>query len=212
MNYFCLNIRLKANKLLAVSTLNIIINMRNFFLTLIFASTIFVGKAQAVNPHARQKIEWMTLEQAFAATQKEPRKIMVDVYTGWCGWCKVMDQKTFTNDRVADFVKEKFYAVKLDAEIKDTITIGTQKYIWQNGYNQAGVALLQGKMSFPTIVYLDEKFNMIQPVPGYQEAPQFHQVITFFGDNHYKKGNWDAYQKEVYPKQYAQPVMAEAKK
>jgi thioredoxin-related protein len=178
--------------------------MRNFFLTLIVTSIIFSGKAQAVNPHAGQKIEWMTLEQAFAATQKEPRKIMVDVYTGWCGWCKVMDQKTFTNDRVAEFVKEKFYAVKLDAEIKDTITIGTQKYIWQNGYNQAGVALLQGKMSFPTIVYLDEKFNMIQPVPGFQEAQQFHQVITFFGDNHYKRGNWDKYQKEVYPVQYAE--------
>jgi thioredoxin-related protein len=51
------------------------------------------------------------------------------------------------------------------------------------------VQLLQGKMSFPTIVYLDEKFNMIQPVPGYQDAKQFHQIITYFGDDHYKKVN-----------------------
>ena len=80
--------------------------MKNFFLTLIFIATIFSVKAQVTaDLHAGQKIEWMTLEQAFAATQKEPRKIMVDVYTGWCGWCKVMDQKTFMNDRVANFVK-----------------------------------------------------------------------------------------------------------
>ncbi len=187
--------------------------MKIFLFTLIASFSItFISHSQVTAAHAGQKIQWMTLEQAFAATQKEPRKIMVDIYTGWCGWCKVMDQRTFTNEKVADFVSEKFYAVKLDAEIKDTITIGTQKYIWQNGYNQAGVALLQGKMSFPTIVYLDEKFNMIQPVPGFQEAPQFHQVITFFGDNHYKKGNWEAYQKDIYPKQYGQPVVAEVKK
>lgn len=148
------------------------------------------------------KINWMTLEQAYAAVQKEPRKIVIDVYTGWCGWCKVMDQKTFTDAKVAEYVNQKFYAVKLDAEQKNDIVIGTQKYIWQNGYNQAGVALLQGKMSFPTMVYLDEKFNMIQPVPGYQEAKQFHQIITYFGDDHYKKGEWEKYQKEVYPKQY----------
>ena len=146
----------------------------------------------------------MTWQEAVELNKKEPKKIMVDVYTSWCGWCKVMDKETFTDEKIAEYLGKNFYCVKLDAEIKDTITIGTQKYIWQNGYNQAGVALLQGKMSFPTIVYLDEKFNMIQPVPGYQEAPQFHQVITFFGDNHYKKGNWDAYQKDIYPMQYAE--------
>ena len=179
--------------------------MKIFIITLIASFSItFIGHTQVTSAHAGQKIQWMTLEQAFAATQKEPRKIMVDIYTGWCGWCKVMDQRTFTNEKVADFVSEKFYAVKLDAEIKDTITIGTQKYIWQNGYNQAGVALLQGKMSFPTTVFLDEKFIMIQSVPNYFEPPQFHQIITFFGDNHYKKSNWDNYQKEVYPMQYAE--------
>jgi len=185
--------------------------MKNILLTIILSSLLFTSKGQAVNEYAGHKIQWMTLEQAFAATQKEPRKIMVDVYTGWCGWCKVMDQRTFPNDKVASYVSEKFYAVKLDAEIKDTITIGTQKYIWQDGYNQAGVALLQGKMSFPTIVYLDEKFNMIQSVPGFQEAQQFHQVITFFGDNYYKKGDWDKYQKDIYPKEFGQPIV-EAKK
>ncbi|MDR6564866.1 MULTISPECIES: DUF255 domain-containing protein [unclassified Arcicella] len=187
--------------------------MKNIFFTFLISLIAFAGKAQiAANtapntslvPKANKaKINWMTLEQAYAATQKEPRKILIDVYTGWCGWCKVMDQKTFTDEKVAEFVNQKYYAVKLDAEMKDTIRIGKQQYIWENGYNQAGVALLQGKMSFPTIVYLDEQFNMIQPVAGYQEAQQFHQIVTFFGDNHYRKGNWEKYQKEIYPQQYS---------
>ncbi|MEA5404945.1 DUF255 domain-containing protein [Arcicella sp. DC2W] len=178
--------------------------MKNIFVTLFFCLMAFVGKAQvtAATKPTKAKINWMTLEQAFAATEKEPRKILVDVYTGWCGWCKVMDQKTFTDEKVVEFVNQKYYAVKLDAEMKDTLRIGKQQYIWENGYNQAGVALLQGKMSFPTIVYLDEKFNMIQPVAGYQDAKQFHQIITFFGDDYYRKGEWDKFQKEIYPKQY----------
>ncbi|MDI9878851.1 thioredoxin family protein [Flectobacillus longus] len=174
--------------------------MKKFLLAIL--CLLFVQYTNAQDTATKPKIKWMTLEQAFQAIQKEPRKIVVDVYTGWCGWCKVMDQKTFTDPKVIEYINQKYYAVKLDAEQKDDITIGTQKYIWQNGYNQAGVQLLQGKMSFPTIVYLDEKFNMIQPVPGYQDAKQFHQIITYFGDDHYKKGEWDKYQKDVYPKQY----------
>lgn len=174
--------------------------MKKFLLAIL--CLLFVQYTNAQDAATKPKIKWMTLEQAFQAIQKEPRKIVVDVYTGWCGWCKVMDQKTFTDPKVIEYINQKYYAVKLDAEQKDDITIGTQKYIWQNGYNQAGVQLLQGKMSFPTIVYLDEKFNMIQPVPGYQDAKQFHQIITYFGDDHYKKGEWDKFQKDVYPKQY----------
>ncbi|MGX7687746.1 thioredoxin family protein [Flectobacillus roseus] len=174
--------------------------MKKFLLAIL--CLLLVQYTNAQDTATKPKIKWMTLEQAFQAIQKEPRKIVIDVYTGWCGWCKVMDQKTFTDPKVIEYINQKYYAVKLDAEQKDDITIGTQKYIWQNGYNQAGVQLLQGKMSFPTMVYLDEKFNMIQPVPGYQDAKQFHQIITYFGDDHYKKGEWDKYQKDVYPKQY----------
>ena len=174
--------------------------MKKFLLAIL--CLLFVQYTNAQDAATKPKIKWMTLEQAFQAIQKEPRKIVVDVYTGWCGWCKVMDQKTFTDPKVIEYINQRYYAVKLDAEQKDDITIGTQKYIWQNGYNQAGVQLLQGKMSFPTMVYLDEKFNMIQPVPGYQDAKQFHQIITYFGDDHYKKGEWDKFQKDVYPKQY----------
>jgi thioredoxin-related protein len=148
------------------------------------------------------KINWMTLEEAFQATKKEPRKVLVDVYTSWCGWCKVMDQKTFSDPKVISYVNQKYYAVKLDAEQKADIVIGEQKYTWQNGYNQAGQALLQNRMSFPTIVYLDERFSMIQPVPGYQDAPNFHKIIVYFGDNYFKKGEWDKFQKEVYPSLY----------
>jgi thiol:disulfide interchange protein len=46
-----------------------------------------------------QAIEWMTFEQALEAQKETPKKILVDVYTDWCGPCKLMDKKTFQNPR-----------------------------------------------------------------------------------------------------------------
>ncbi|MBP6384986.1 MAG: DUF255 domain-containing protein [Pseudarcicella sp.] len=152
----------------------------------------------------KKEIKWMSLEQAFSAIQKEPKKIIIDIYTSWCGWCKVMDKNTFSDPKIIAYVNENYYAVKLDAEQKEDINLGPQKYTWvkqgNSGYNQAAVALLNGKMSFPTMVYLDEKFNMIQPVPGYQDANQLHKVISFFGGNHNKTMDWAKFESEVYPK------------
>jgi len=135
-----------------------------------------------------------------ARNQKAPRKILIDVYTGWCGWCKVMDKKTFTNSEVVKYVNENFYAVKLDAETQKSITLGTTtyKYNTQNRANDIALALLQGKMSYPSIVYLDEEFNMIQPIPGYMEARAFHEVITFIGEDYHKKQTFDAYKANTY--------------
>jgi thioredoxin-related protein len=54
-------------------------------------------------------------------------------------------------------------------------------------------ALLQGKMSYPTVVFLDEDFNMLSPVPGYQKVEPFMQIAKYFGDNIYKDKDWQSY-------------------
>jgi thioredoxin-related protein len=149
---------------------------------------------------AQEKINWLSLEDAYKLQQTKPKKIIIDVYTGWCGWCKVMDKNTFSNATVAKYINANYYAVKLDAESTKDIKIGTTvyKYDAQSRANQAAVALLQGQMSYPSIVYLDEKFNMIQPMPGYLNAKEFHEVITFFGGNYHKKQNFDHYKATTY--------------
>jgi thioredoxin-related protein len=155
-------------------------------------------------------IRWMTLEQAFAENQKKPKKIIIDVYTNWCGWCKVMDKKTFTNPEVIKYINENYYAVKLDAETKENITIGNVTYSYNetNRANDVAIALLQGKMSFPSIVYLDEGFNMIQPIPGYMEARQFHEIITFIGGDFHKKEPFELYKSGTYRKFFGDALTA----
>ena len=135
------------------------------------------------------ELHWMTLEEAEAACAKKPRKIFIDVYTDWCGWCKKMDKSTFADSLVKAYAKEKFYAVKLNAEDKNSIIFKNKvfKYNPQMQANDLAVMLLNGQMSYPTIAYLDEKLTPIQTMGGYVDAKQFNMLLHYFGENAYKK-------------------------
>jgi thioredoxin-related protein len=143
-----------------------------------------------------ETIEWLTFEEAVARQKKEPKKIFIDVYTDWCGWCKKMDKDTFSKPEIAKFVNKHFYAVKLDGEGKEPITVNGHTYNYNSEYrsHELAVALLQGKMSYPTTVYLDENLNMLSPVPGYLTVDVFSKIIKYYGENHYKTMPWDKFE------------------
>lgn len=148
------------------------------------------------------KINWMSLEEAQKLNEKEPRKIMIDLYTSWCGWCKRMDATTFSHPQVVEYVNKKYYAVKLDAETRDTIHFREQEFVNPNPpstrratHQIAAIGAQEnGRLGFPTIVYLDEELNRLSVVPGYQTAEGIEPIITYFGDDHYKSIPWNDYQ------------------
>ncbi|WP_439882345.1 thioredoxin family protein [Pontibacter sp. MBLB2868] len=144
-----------------------------------------------------EKVEWLTIEQAAALMKTEKRKVVIDVYTDWCGWCKKMDKDTFTDPKVAALINKYYYPVKLDAEGKVPITLNGHTYTFKPEYksHELAVALLQGQMSFPTTVYLDENFNMLAPVPGYLDAKNFAKILRYFGENHHKSMNFQEFEK-----------------
>lgn len=176
--------------------------MKKIFLLFAVAFVSFACNAQTATK--KPEIEWITLTEAYNRTQKEPRKTIIDVYTAWCGWCKVMDKNTYTNPALIEYLNKNFYMVKFDAESKQDVMIGTNKYSFdaQSGSHQAAIALLGGKMSYPTTVFLDEKYNMIQPLPGYLDAKAFHQIVTYFGDKHNTKEPFEQYKAGTYPQVY----------
>ena len=147
--------------------------------------------------HEAVEVKWYTWEEAVKANETEKRKIFVDVYTDWCGWCKRMDKTTFQHESVAKYLNDDFYAVKLNAEQKQDIKFKghTFKYVAQGrrGYHQLAYELLNGRMSYPTIVMLNEDFERILIAPGYQTADNFKYVLQFAKDEHYKTMNWQTF-------------------
>ncbi|XLS28064.1 thioredoxin family protein [Flavobacteriaceae bacterium M23B6Z8] len=150
------------------------------------------------NPPA-EKIEWMTFTEAVekAASDENPKKIFIDVYTDWCGWCKRMDAVTFNNPEVAAYMQENFYMVKLDAEQREDIVYNnrTFKYVasGRRGYHELAAELLRNKMSYPSVVFLDENVKIVTVVPGFRQPKEFLKVAKYVGDNVFKDTSWKEY-------------------
>ncbi len=146
-----------------------------------------------------QEVQWMSWDEAVARSveDKSPKKIFVDVYTDWCGWCKKMDKDTFQNAEVAAYMADTFYMVKFDGEGKHPIDFKGKTYKFipsgRSGYHELAAALMQGRLSYPTVIFLDEQFNMLSPVPGYQKPEPFLNIARYFGDNIFKNTDWKTY-------------------
>lgn len=160
-----------------------------FLALFLFANLLF---AKEPNPSSNSKVQWMSFEEAVRKSENgEKRKIFIDVYTDWCGWCKKMDATTFSQPEIAEYLNTEYYAVKLDAERKDTVRVNGKAYVFvpqgRRGYHELAAALLNGKMSYPTVVLLDEAFNMIQSIPGYRQAPELDQILKYYGQDMHKQ-------------------------
>jgi thioredoxin-related protein len=156
--------------------------MRKFVLFSILALTFLSSCKNTGAEKNNGELTWLTIEQASTiGSGKNKKKFMIDVYTDWCGWCKVMDKKTFTDPEVIKYLNENFNVVKFNAEQKEAVTFKGKTYNWEpmgrNGVNALGVELLGGRMSYPTIVYLDEKLSPITISPGYKEPAQLIEEL-----------------------------------
>ena len=134
-----------------------------------------------------EKVKWYTVEEAEKLSKENPKKWIVDVYTDWCGWCKVMDKETFSHPDIAQYINKNFYAVKLNAESKESVTFQgtTYKYMEQGGkgYQELAVGLLNGQMSFPSIAYLNEDLQLLTIVAGYQTPQVIEPLLNFIVEN-----------------------------
>jgi thioredoxin-related protein len=159
---------------------------------------VFLISSASQAPAPSESVKWLTFEQAVELSKKEKRKIFIDVYTDWCGWCKVMDKNTFSEPQIARILNEKFYPVKFNGEQREDVVFQgtTFKFVesGRSGYHQLAAALMNNKLSYPTVVFLDEDFKMLQPLPGYQKPEQFHKVVQYIGEDHYKKITWNDWQ------------------
>lgn len=154
------------------------------------------GTKEAKAQNAADEVKWMTLDEVQAAMKKKPKKVWVDVYTGWCGWCKVMDQKTFSNPNVIKYVNDNFYMVKVDAEQKEDIRFLGKMYAYQpeRRVNAFAIELLQGQLSYPSGVFMEENFQNPQIVPGYLDVPNFEMIIKYLGEGAYKTTKFEDWQ------------------
>jgi len=185
------------------------------FLAVLFSLLCFSTIYGQVNKKSKS-INWMTFEEVEEALKEEKKKVFVDVYTKWCGWCKKMDKSTFKKKHIVQYVNENFYAIKFDAEYKKDITLDGKTYKFikgekgQRGYHELAAAITKGRLSFPTSVFLNDNLSLIQPIPGYLDEVKFEVIVTYFAENQHRKTPWTTYQKTYKPMKNRKPLKVPA--
>jgi thioredoxin-related protein len=145
-------------------------------------------------------VTWMTIEEAAGKLEKEQRPVLIDLYTTWCGWCKQMDKKTYSNKQVAEYLQAKFYPVKVDAETHATIKWGGRSYQFNTNYraNEFALYLAHGQLEFPTTIIIPPGGEP-QAIPGYMEPKELEMLVKYFGEGKYGKMSFDEYQRNFKP-------------
>lgn len=154
-----------------------------------------------------QKVNWVTFDEALAAQKKDPKPIFMDVYTTWCGPCKLLEKNTLNNADVSAYINENFHAVKFNAEGTEEINYLENVYTnpnydpnkkGRNGQHEFARAMkIRG---FPSLVFFDRQGGYIQPVPGYMNVKQIEIYLKMIATDDYKEmttaEKWQKYQDE----------------
>lgn len=172
----------------------------------------------------QEAVNWISFEKAIELTRAKPKHIIIDIYTSWCGPCKMMSKNTFENPVIAKFINENYYAVKFNAETFDTVQfvmlmpdtirdkkknnvvkvgVKQQKVVYVNpspvgtprSPHQFANAILDGNLSYPSIVFLNEKVERIDIIKGYYPPNAFEPIVKYIGSGAYIKTKYDEYLK-----------------
>lgn len=170
-------------------------------LSIIVIAQSFINNLQTPVDELNGPVHWYTFSQAIELQAKNPKPIMVDIYTSWCGPCKMMSANTFGNEIIAKYLNEHFYPVKFNAETYDSVMF--KGFLFKNN-NPKGTprpvhdfanSILDGKLVYPSIVFLNENIQRIQVITGYYKPSQFEPILKFFGSGKFKDSSYEDFQK-----------------
>ncbi len=166
--------------------------MKKIILTVLLVINVITTQAQDVN--------WVSFEKALELNATNPKPILIAIYTDWCGWCKKMDKTTYKNEVITKSINENFYAVKMNGEGKEDITFKGHTFKFKaqgkKGFHELPATLMNGKLSYPSTIFLNKDKQLLQNVPGYLSKERMEQILAFFTNDTYKTANWKKFQKD----------------
>ncbi len=131
--------------------------------------------------------QWKKFDEGLKQAKLTGKKVLVDVYTDWCGWCKKMDANTYSDKSVSEYLEKNFVIIKLNAEGDGTITYDGKKI------SPAEFAQGMGVTGYPATLFMRSDGQPITLLPGYSEADMFIHVLSFIAENHYEKKKFQDY-------------------
>jgi thioredoxin-related protein len=132
-------------------------------------------------------IQWVDVSQLETLMAKEPRKVFFYFFREGCPYCKEMKETTFQDGKIIKTLNEKFYAVMINGRSKEDIVFNGITYknpekdpkIRSNhDLHKVLVDPYQGNFYWPSVVFLNEKFEKLRSYPGLQKPEQFKRILS----------------------------------
>jgi thioredoxin-related protein len=170
-------------------------SIRTFFIATFFILSVSSTSFGQKTNHGL--VKWLSLEEAEKQAKKNPKPILIDVYTDWCGWCKKMIASTYSDPQVANYINANFYPVAYNAETRDTITYQGIKYYNKEklprGTHELSAKLLNNKLSYPTTILMTGDFQNTTLVPGYLDAQTIAPILVYYKEKLFNQVNINEY-------------------
>ena len=170
--------------------------MRKFSIIFLIAIASLTTFSFKHSPAKKTKINWQTTNEVTMQWQEEKKLILVDIYTDWCHYCKMMDKTTYNNDSIAGYINQNFYRTKINAESKTAFKWMGKEYNYIPKYkvNQLAIDLTRGNMVYPTTVIIPPNGEP-QVISGALSKKEMEMILKYFGGNNYGKTEWKDFEK-----------------
>jgi thioredoxin-related protein len=124
-------------------------------------------------------LRWHNFNEGITEAKKTNKKVLIDVYTDWCSWCKKMDASTYSDKEVTEYLGERYVLIKLNAESEKKLSYKDKQY------TERELAAAFGISGYPSTLFLKSDGEPITIYPGFADAKRFKDVLSFIAEDHY---------------------------
>lgn len=126
-----------------------------------------------------ETITWYGFQEGYDKAVAEKKRIYIDMYTDWCGYCKKMDAKTFSNSEVITKMNTHFIAIKFNPEkeasymVNNKVMSAVELKLWLGGGKSYG---------YPSNYFWLKPYEntTIKVEVGYYPAEPFSQILDYY--------------------------------